>query len=510
MSFLLGIDKGTSVIKAVVFDVGGVPRGLSHRRVQVLQPQPGWHEEDPRATWALCVEVIREAIAEAGIRGDEISGIGIAGHMGGAWLIGKDGLPVRNAICWPDSRAQSRQVAMEKAGVLEEVFDISGNGLMPGITAMALGWLVAHEPSILNLTQSVVCAKDYLRYCLTDVIATDASDVSYVPGDIDGRKHSARVMELCGADAWMGKLPKILPSGAIAGRITAKAAQQTGLSEGKPVITGLGDACANAVGIGAIEPGSALTVLGSSCLNSQVLDGPERRPAGLGFLFAMPFDRYLRILPNTSGTIAFDWFLDRFGAPTTTAGHTDFAVLEATAAAIPRGAGGVIFIPYVNGSGVLAPFFDTLARGSFFGVGSHTSHAHLLRAVYEALCYATRDCFEAMNTRPRSLVLTGGGAKSTFWAQLFADICGTPIEISSAEESGALGVALLAGVASGVWPDLEAAVIATSRVAARFEPNPAAAAEYDGWFELYQRTRDVYRRHSADRTALLAEKEMAA
>ncbi|MGQ3215274.1 MAG: FGGY-family carbohydrate kinase [Shinella sp.] len=510
MSFLLGIDKGTSVIKAVVFDTSGTACGVAQRRVQVLQPKAGWHEEDPRATWALCVAVVQDALAEAGISGADIAAIGIAGHMGGAWLIDAEGQPVRNAICWPDNRAQSDQVAMEEVGLLKEVFALSGNGLMPGITAMLLGWLSRHEPETLAQARSVLCAKDYLRFCLTGVVATDPSDVSFVPGDIDGRMHSPRVMELCGASAWIGKLPQILPSGDIAGTITAAAAAETGLREGTPVVTGLGDACANAIGVGAIRPGAALTVLGTSCLNSQVMTSPERAPEGLGFLFAMPLDRYLRILPNTSGTIAFDWFLERFGAPVTEHGTTDFAALERQAAAVSRGAEGVIFIPYVNGSGVLAPFFDTLARGSFFGVGSHTGYDHLLRAVYEALCFATRDCFEAMSTRPRSLVLTGGGAKSAFWAQMFADICGVPIEIASVEESGALGVALLAGMAAGLWPDLETAAAATTHVAARYEPNPGASSDYDGWFDLYRQSRDVYRTYSSARAALAAEGEVAA
>lgn len=502
MGYLLGIDKGTSVIKAVIFDASGKAVGHSQRRVHVLQPVAGWHEEEPEETWTLCTEAIRDAIAAAKLSGNDIAAVGIAGHMGGAWLIAEDGSHVRNAICWPDARAQAEQLELEARGALGEIFDISGNGLMPGITAMLLGWLSRHEPDTIDQTSTVLCAKDYLRFRLTGELATDPSDVSFVPGDIDGRRHSARVLELCGAGAWTGKMPRIIDSGAIAGSVTETAARQTGLKAGTPVITGLGDACANAIGVGAVQPGSALTVLGTSCLNSLVTDTPDREPHGLGFLFAMPLGRYVRILPNTSGTIAFDWFLDRFGAPARKDGGTDFEALAAAAAAAPRGAGGVVFIPYVNGSGVLAPFFDPLARGAFFGVGSHTGYDHLLRAVYEALCFATRDCFAAMATPPKSLVLTGGGGKSPFWAQLFADVCGIPIEIASAEESGSLGVALLAGVAAGVWPDLEAATAAACKMSARYEPDAEAAAAYDGWYSLYVEARDVYRRYSTDRAAL--------
>lgn len=509
MKYLLGIDKGTSVVKSVLFGTDAIPVAAAQRRVRVLAPHAGWHEEDPEESWTLTVETIRDVLAEARIAVEDIAAIGIAGHMGGAWLIDAAGQPVRNAICWPDERAQAEQMALEQQGLLKDVFAISGNGLMPGITAMLLGWLARHEPETVDRTASVLAAKDYLRFRLTGNVATDASDVSFFPGDIDGRTHSEQVMALCGASDWRGKLPEILPSGAIAGYVTAAVARLTGLPEGTPVITGLGDACANALGVGATRPGAALTVLGTSCLNSQVIAGPERTPEGLGFLFAMPSENYLRILPNTSGTIAFDWFLERFGASIKTDGEIDFAALETKAAAIPRGAQGVVFIPYVNGSGVLAPFFDALARGSFFGVSSQTTYDHLLRAVYEALCFATRDCFEAMSRKPASLVLTGGGSKSAWWAQMFADICGIPIEIVASQESGALGVSLLAGVAVGLWPDLETAT-ATVRTVARYEPDPAAKRDYDGWFELYREARDVYRRYSTARADLKHVEEVAA
>ena len=505
MKYVLGIDKGTSVIKAVVFDVAGRSCGQGQRRVEVLHPHPGWHEEDPETTWSLCAAAISDALVAADIGTDSIIGIGIAGHMGGAWVLDADGKPLRNAICWPDARAQPEQMALEQAGRLPQIFDISGNGLMPGITVMLLSWLSRHEPDVAANASVVLSAKDYLRFRLTGRVATDPSDVSFVPGDIDARCHSAEILHLCGAGDWSGKFPPILESGDVAGCVSAGAAAETGLAIGIPVIVGLGDAAANALGVGCIRPGQSVTVLGTSCLNSRVLAGPDRAPEGLGFLFAMPLARYLRILPNTSGTMTMDWFLDRYGGPKQSGGAWDFAEMEASAKAIPRGAGGVVMLPYINGSGVLAPFFDAQARGVFFGMGSHTTREHLLRAVYEAMCYATRDCFAAMRGQSTSLILTGGGSRSPFWAQLFADVCGLPIEVSEAQESGALGVALLAGTATGLWPDLETAVAQTTRTAAYYTPDPIAQAEYDGWFGLYVATRDVYRRHSSARAALTTE-----
>ena len=269
------------------------------------------------------------------------------------------------------------------------------------------------------------------------------------------------------------------------------------------MVTGLGDACANALGTGCVLAGQSLTVIGTSCLNSRVIDTPDRAPAGMGFLFAMPFGRCLRILPNTSGTITMDWFLNQFGGPRNADGGWDFAAIEARAAAIPRGAGGVILLPYVNGSGVLAPFHDALARGAFFGASSQTTRDHLQRAVYEALCYSTRDCFAAMPGQSDRLTLTGGGSRSAFWAQMFADICRVEVSVSDVAESGALGVAILAGAATGLWSDAEEALHATQRQAASYSPDRVAATDYDDWFGLYREVSALGRRHFAARAALI-------
>jgi sugar (pentulose or hexulose) kinase len=503
VTYLLGIDKGTSVIKAVVFDDSGAARGVAQERVIVLRPRPDWHEEDPGESWAACCRVIRTALDCAGIGGDAISAIGIAGHMGGAWIIGTDGAPVRNAICWPDGRAQAQLLALRDAQALTEIFDIGGNGLMPGVTALLLGWLSAHEPHLLGQAAHVLCAKDYLRFRLTGAVATEPSDVSFVPGDIDGREFSHRILDLCGASLWLGAMPPVLSSGSIAGTVTELAGRQSGLRAGTPVIHGLGDACANAIGVGAVAPGAAMTVLGTSCLNGLVLDHASREPEGVGFLFAMPDDLYLRILPNTSGTIVLDWYLDRFGGPTRADGTRDYAEMERLAASVPPGAGGVILLPYVNTSGVLAPVFDTLARGSFFGLSTHTTEAHMLRAVYESLCFATRDCFAAMAVPPSSIMLTGGGAHSAYWAQMFADVCGVPIEVRAIRESGALGVAILAGVATGVWSSIAEATAHMAPEVTLYEPHVQTAALYDRWFSLYQDLRRIYLSFSQRREALV-------
>lgn len=505
MSFVLGIDKGTSVVKSVIFDTKGRTCGSAEQRVNILSPHPGWHEENPEDSWQACSRTIRAALDAANISGAQIVGVGIAAHMGGAWVLDAQGKPLRNAICWPDERAGNELAALQDAGILDRVFEICGNGLMPGITLLLLKWLSKNEPEIAQSAATVSTAKDYLRYRLTGELATDPSDVSFVPGDISKQSYSAELMALLGVEDWLNKLPRVLPSDAVAGQITEDAAASTGLRAGTPVITGLGDAVANVLGVGRGQPGETVTIIGTSCLNARVLDVPASEPAGLGFLFSMPQKKYLRILPNTSGTITLDWFLNNYGGPCDAQGNSDFAEIERRLRKIPRGAGGVILLPYVNTAGVLAPFYDPRARGAFFGMTRQTSRDHMLRAVYEALAFSTRDCLASMPGTRTTLTLTGGGARSAFWAQMFADICNLPVETCDQEQSGALGVALLAGVAAGLWSDLEAAQRATVEYTARYEPSPDAVSEYDDWFGLYREVRDVYRTMSERRSTLLQE-----
>jgi sugar (pentulose or hexulose) kinase len=494
-TLVLGIDKGTSVIKAVAFDATGAERACGKRRVPSLHLHPGWHEEDPDTTWRLTAEAIADALA-ALPAGSRVAAVGVTGHMGGAWLIDEHGAPVRNAICWPDGRAHAEQGAMERDGRLEELFAISGNASMPGMTLMALRWLERNEPESLERARTLLIAKDFIRHRLTGEAATEPSDVSWMPGDAETRGYSERLLEISELQRWRALLPEIVPSHEIAGRVTAQAAAQTGLPEGTPVVAGLGDGVANAVGTGVLHPGEAVTVMGTSCLNQLVVDGVEREPFGLGFLWTMPNGTRLRVLPNTAGTMSIDWMAQ------TTCPGLEIREVEALAAAQPPGAGGVIFLPYLNSGGVLAPFFDPLARGCLLGLTAQTSQGQLARATFEGLAFATGDCYGAMPRQVDRVRLTGGGANSGLLGQLVADVLGRPVERLTCEESGAAGVGMLAAVAAGLADDLDDAAARWCRVARTFEPVAASRERLTEAFALYRALRDAVRPLSAARHAL--------
>ena len=490
---VIGIDKGTSMVKAVAFAADGSELSVGRRRINSLHPHPGWHEEDPNLSWSLTCEAVREALTGLP-RGTSVRGVGVTAHMGGAWLIDADGEPVRNAICWPDGRAHEAQASLGAEG-LNRFFEISGNAPMPGVTVMVLRHLLREEPEVLDRAAHILIGKDFIRYRLTGAVATDPSDVSWIPGDAATSGYSEELFELCGLEPVRGLFPPILPSGEVAGQVTDAAAEQTGLPAGTPVVTGLADGPANATGTGVLHAGQAVTVLGTSCLNEVAVEDVELEPFGLGFLWTLPNLNRIRVLPNTAGTMSIDWMLHT-ACPDLFDGESfRFDEIERMVEDTPPGSGGVVFIPYLNEGGVLAPFFDPLARGTLYGVSAQTGRAQLARAAFEGLAFAIRDCYEAMPVErlPDRIRVTGGGAASPLLCRMIADLTGNPTEVLGITESGAAGVAMLAAVATGLAPDLDDVARRWCRPETVYEPDAGRRGQLEDAYELYGRVRDATR-----------------
>lgn len=496
---VIGIDKGTSMVKAVAFDSAGRELSVGRRRINSLHPHPGRHEEDPDLTWELTCEAVREALAGLPA-GTKVMGIGVTAHMGGAWLIDADGRPVRNAICWPDGRAHAAQAALGADG-LARFFEISGNAPMPGVTVMVLRHLLREEPEVLDRATHVLIGKDFIRHRLTGGIATDPSDVSWIPGDAATSGYSEELFALCELESVRELFPPILASGEVAGEITPLAAEQTGLPVGTPVVTGLADGPANATGTGVLHAGQAVTVLGTSCLNEVAVEEVELEPFGLGFLWTLPNLNRIRVLPNTAGTMSIDWMLHTACSDLFDGESFDFDEIERMVGRTPPGSGGVVFIPYLNEGGVLAPFFDPLARGTLYGVSGQTTRAQLARAAFEGLAFAIRDCYEAMpvDRLPDRIRVTGGGAASRLLCQMVADLTGNPAEVLGITESGAAGVAMLAAVATGMAPDLDTVAEKWCRPEIVYEPDASRRDQLEEAFRLYGQVRDATRPLSQQR-----------
>jgi sugar (pentulose or hexulose) kinase len=312
--YLLGIDVGTSVIKTALFDLQGREYATASKETRVLVPALSWSEANMTDVWQTTADTIRQLLHSTSIRGEQIAAVGITGNMVGAWIIDANGNPIRDAILWNDGRCIEliSRLEKEQPGFTARIFSSSGSVMQPGCTLPILRWLHENEPHILERASAVLCCKDWIRFNLTGMLVTDPTEASVMPGDTRTRNYSDAMFELLGVGDYRALLPEVAPSQMVVGQVHARAAELTGLHEGTPVVTGAGDVPCSAVGAGAVQPGVACTILGTTCLNCLVTPDPVFTPADVGLLFCMPEQGWLRVMANIAGTTNLDWFIDQF------------------------------------------------------------------------------------------------------------------------------------------------------------------------------------------------------
>lgn len=491
MNYVIGIDKGTTATKAVVFDVAtGKAIGTARRKTPSFHPNPDWHEEDMEQTFDCVALAIKEVIQVSGVDADEIKAIGVSGHMGGLWALDGEGNPIDRAIAWPDGRATNLLNDWIADGRSKQMYQICGNAPIPGLPLVLLSYLKLHEPKRYERIATVFCAKDYINYRLTGVIATDESDLSFFPCDIRQRIPSPELFALANIEEAAGFIAPIRKIGELVGHVTSTAAHQTGLVEGTPVVSGAGDAVAAAIGAGALEHGDAITVIGTSFMNNLTIDEPLFEPENVGFLFLMPDGRWQRLMANTGGgAVCLDWILSTFG-------QTEFGInastlpetferIEKECRNIPPVPNGLLIHPYFNAAGMTAPRLEPTARGSIFGLDTATSPLKLVRAVMEGVAFSMVDCYGALDAPVRSIRITGGGARSRLWREICASAMGRSLLVPEADETGALGVGILGAVTAGFYPDLKTAAKSMVRISEIVEPVPELHERYTAAYPLY-------------------------
>ena len=487
---LLGIDVGTSVAKAVVFDRKGNVVSAAHRIPRLIHPEVGWSEADMEALWQDVLAVVAEALAKPGVTPSAVRGLGVSGTCCSSWLLDEEGRPVRNAILWNDGRAAGIVREWHESGLMDELFAVSGNVVFPGYTVAVLRWLKENEPQTLERARHSVFCKDWIRYRLTGEIAAEHTDASAVPYDIREGRFSEEVFTACGVPEALSLLSPPRDPGDVAGHLLPEVARTVGLPSGLPVIAGMMDVAATTLGTGAIRAGQACSIVGTSFLNCFLLDRPGFEPPGVGVQMRTAGNVWLRAMVNTAGTINLDWFLDRLcpaeRANPELAGAGIYRWAEAQAASVPVGADGLIYHPYLSNAGVVSPFFHPAARAQFFGLSVDHTRAHMLRAVYEGVALSMRDCVTAIPDAVDEWFMAGGGSRSDFWCQMFADCTGKTILVPEGEEFGARGVAMLAGIATGVYGNVADAAAKVSRVRRRFEPDSRLTERYARLHEVYK------------------------
>lgn len=498
-SYLLGIDIGTSAVKSVLFNLAGQEIAVSRRTPTIIRPQSCWSEVSMEALWRDVWQTLEEVVHGKEVKQGRILGIGLCGTACGVWLIDRNGRPVRNAIIWNDGRAADIVGQWEQSGVLKEIFWISGNAMFPGYTVAVLRWLQEHEPQTLDQAEHLLFCKDWIRYKLTGEIATDPSDTSYMPFDIRNKEYSDKLLEVCGIKDTKRLFPPIIDSDGVAGELRSNLAQQLGLKSAVPVVTGLVDVAAATLGAGTYKSGQACSIVGTSFLNNLITDKPTFQPEEVGVQAITVGDAWIRSMVNTSGTINLQWFLEEFFEAKKDRQLSDgkdvYLRAEEMAANVPLGSGGLIYHPYINTTGVISPFVNPTARAQFFGLSIEHTRAHMLRAVYEGTALSMLDCYSHMPADIQQIHISGGGARSDFWCQMFADCTQRKILVPNGDELGARGVALLAGVAGGAYHDLSDAVEQAIRVDREVIPERDRSRKYH---EIYQLYKKVYRHLNED------------
>lgn len=442
---LLGVDVGTTTIKAATFAADDPAEALTTGRADAgtRAPRPGWSETDPELLWKRTQACIREALR--GIDPSRVVAIGVSGTACGAWLFDRRMQPVRPAVLWNDGRAAAVVDSWHHDGTLVEVFDRSGNVPFPGYTMALLRWFREYEPATVDASAHLLFCKDYVRYRLTGVLGTDATDPSYVPFDIRARRWDDVLAELCGVTADVHLLPEIHPDGT-SSAILDDVAADLGLPPGVAVALGATDIVAGCVGGGAAAPGTAVTILGTSANSSMITELPEFEPPGVGIMAAGPLAAWTRTMLNTSGSATLDWM-----AGLLTGGDVEtLAALAADGDATDR----PVLVPYLSNAGVVSPVVNANARGALSGLRVHHGRPELARAAFEGLALAVADSYTSMPADVRRITAIGGAARSDLLLQTIADATGAVVVRPRGTEFGARGVALLAAHAIGEVDDV--------------------------------------------------------
>ena len=474
-SVTIGIDIGTSGAKGIVLAAGGAVLARATAGYPLLTPRPGWTEQDPDAWWQATLAVLRGLAAS--VEGHDLAGIGLSGQMHGSVFLDAAGDPIRPALLWNDARTHAEGAEIERRLGRERVIAITGNRASTGFQAPKLLWLRTHEPEAAARLAKLVLPKDFIRWRLTGEHATDAADASGTLFlDLRCREYSGEMLAALEVDEHM--LPPVFEGPEITGRLTEAAARLTGLPAGTPVVAGGGDNACAAIGAGLIGEGHGVCSLGTSGTLFVHSMTPRIDPEGAlnAFCDAVPGGYHLMgVILAAGGSLG--WYRDRIAAAEAdqlaAKGLDPFAVLMDQAAAVPPGAEGLLFLPYLAGE--RSPHMDPHARGAWIGLSLAHDRRHLVRALVEGVGFAFADCLERMRElgiEPPSIMLTGGGARGELWRTILAAQLRVPLATGTTAEGPALGAAILAQVGGGVAPNLASAV-----AAAVPSPTPAPPAE---------------------------------
>ena len=480
--YFLGIDTSTTSSKALLMDVTGQVVGVAASPHSLQTPRPLWSEQDPQEWWRAVSTSIQAVLDENNIPGDAVSAVGLTGQMHGLVLLDEAGGVLRPAILWNDQRTQSQCEEIHRRVGRDEFIQITGNVALTGFTAPKILWVAQNEPQIYARAKHVLLPKDYIRFQLTGEYAMDKADgAGTVLFDLKARNWSDEVLAALDIDP--GWMPPTFEGCEFTGQVTREAAALTGLKAGTPVAAGGGDQAAQAVGVGAVEPGVVALTIGTSGVIFATTPAPLVEPQGRlhAFCHAVPgMWHFMGVMLSAAGSL--QWYRDAL-AP-----DLSFDDLLKEAGSAPAGCEGLQFLPYLTGE--RTPHPDPLARGAFIGLTIRHGRGHMTRAVLEGVAFGLKDSFTLIQNAGLGSIqqvrASGGGTKGALWRQILASVLEAELVTVNAVEGAAYGAALLAGVGAGAWPEVASACRATVKLAGSTLPDEEQVNVYRQAYPLYQ------------------------
>ncbi|MBB4426784.1 xylulokinase [Bradyrhizobium sp. CIR48] len=475
----LGLDIGTSGVKAVLVSEAGAILATAARELALSHPAPLWSEQDPDSWVDAAIGAVDDLAARHQREVARVRGIGLSGQMHGATLLDEDGRPLRPAILWNDGRSQAECAVLEQR--CPSLHAIAGNLAMPGFTAPKLLWLARHEPKIFARVAKVLLPKAYVRYRLTGEMIEDMSDAAGTLWlDVGLRRWSPLLLHATGLD--LHHMPRLVEGSEVSAMLAPEFTQRWGMAKDVVIAGGAGDNAASAIGLGAIAPGDAFLSLGTSGVVFRVTDRFAPAPASAvhAFCHALPgLWHQMGVMLSAAASLA--WLAGVMETPA--------PALLAPLGERVDGPSPIKFLPYLDGE--RTPHNDAAASGAFVGLRGATGRAQIVQAVLEGVAFAARDNLAALSAASgpvAALDLVGGGSRSPLWAQICADVLGIPVHrVEEGEVGAALGASRLGRLA--VTGERPAAVCTRPRRLASFTPRASVTEAYD---EAYRRWRELY------------------
>lgn len=489
---VMGIDVGTQSTRVALLDPDGNVIARHSGGYDLHTPRPGWAEQDPDVWWSVVADGIRNALAQAEVKPGEIVAVGADAQMHATVPLGEDGSLLSHAVqLWCDKRGADLTASFEKQAYAPHAMRLAANPPLPAWVGFKMLWLKTHMPELYADTWRFVNGQGYINYRLTGETAMDLSEASgSFLLDAETLEWSPELAEYVGVE--LSKLPPVVPSTTVIGRVTAEAAQITGLTEGTPVVAGAGDMICMLVAAGLTERGRALDVSGTASDFCVFVDRPVLDPPFMNLHHALPGWVPFGIVEAGGGSLK--WLKDELcAAEQAEASHQGddvYDILGAKASAVTPGCEGLLYFPHLMGERLLG---SPHARGVFFGLTPRSSIGSMTRAIMEGVCFDLRRTLEIVEAAGNPIVevyTTGGGARSALWSQIKADIYRKPVYTLKASEGGVLGSAILAGVGAGMYADVREGAVRCVHVDSVFTPDEQLRARYDFLYDLYTQIHD--------------------